>query len=316
MEENYYQGPTRWLGLSSNLLSLFGFFLVGSFLGQFFGLLAVVALMEFPTQNIEAFQKLILDFIAHPQKYEGGFHAMMALQWFSALFTFLLGAWAYLRFIEKRSVFDLNRAEAPSFQVFSWAILTVLVGMPAMEYMIEWNQHIQLPAGYEDLEKAMQSTEKSMEELTKFLLNFQSDMDFALAVMVIAGMAALGEEIFFRGVLQSMFERYIGNKHVAIWLAAAIFSFIHFQFYGFFPRMFLGAFFGYLYVWFRSIWVPIAAHFFNNAWTLLMHYLYQKKNISIDPMEMVNSIPWWSALLSVVLVGFYIRRLHTYRTES
>ena len=56
MEENYYQGPTRWLGLSSNLLSLLGFFLVGSFLGQFFGLLAVVALMEFPTQNIEAFQ--------------------------------------------------------------------------------------------------------------------------------------------------------------------------------------------------------------------------------------------------------------------
>jgi membrane protease YdiL (CAAX protease family) len=312
MEENYYQGPTRWLGL----LSLFGFFLVGSFLGQFFGLLAVVALMEFPTQNIEAFQKLILDFISHPQKYEGGFHAMMALQWFSALFTFLLGAWAYLRFIEKRSIFDLNRAEAPGFQVFSWAILTVLVGMPAMEYLIEWNQHIQLPAGYEALEKAMQTTEKSMEELTKFLLNFQSDTDFALAVMVIAGMAALGEEIFFRGVLQSMFERYIGNKHVAIWLAAAIFSFIHFQFYGFFPRMFLGAFFGYLYVWFRSIWVPIAAHFFNNAWTLLMHYLYQKKNITIDPMEMVNSIPWWSALLSVVLVGFYIRRLHTYRTES
>lgn len=316
MEENYYQGPTRWLGLSSNLLSLFGFFLLGSFLGQFLGLLAVVALMEFPTQNIDAFQKQIMDFMVHPQKYEGGFHAMMALQWFSALFTFVLGAWAYLKFIEKRSIFDLNRAEAPNFQVFSWAILTVLVGMPAMEYLIEWNQQIKLPAGFEGLEQAMQSSEKTMEELTKFLLNFQSESDFALAVLVIAGMAALGEEIFFRGVLQSMFERYIGNKHAAIWIAAAIFSFIHFQFYGFFPRMFLGAFFGYLYVWFRSIWVPIAAHFFNNAWTLMMHYLYQQKNIEIDPMEMVKSIPWWSALLSVVLVGFYIRRLHTYRTES
>jgi membrane protease YdiL (CAAX protease family) len=316
MEENYYQGPTRWLGLSSNLLSLFGFFLVGSFLGQFFGLLAVVALMEFPTQNVVSFQNQIMDFIAHPQRYEGGFHALMALQWFSALFTFVLASWAYLKIIEKRSVFDLNRAEAPGFTVFSWAILTVLVSMPAMEYLIEWNQHIKLPAGFEDLEQAMQSSEKTMEELTKFLLNFHSETDFALAVMVIAGMAALGEEIFFRGVLQSIFERYIGNKHVAIWLAAAIFSFIHFQFYGFFPRMFLGAFFGYLYVWFRSIWVPIAAHFFNNAWTLLMHYLYQQKNISIDPSKMVNSIPWWSALLSVVLVAFYIRRLLTYRSES
>jgi membrane protease YdiL (CAAX protease family) len=316
MEENYYQGPTRWLGLSSNLLSLFGFFLLGGFLGQFFGLLAVLALMEFPTQNIVAFQNQLMDFMAHPQKYEGGFRALMAFQWFSALFTFVLASWAYLKFIEKRSVFDLNRAEAPGFQVFSWAILTVLVSMPAMEYLIEWNQHIQLPVGFEDIEKAMQSTEKSTAELTKFLLNFQSDVDFGLGIIVIAGMAALGEEIFFRGVLQSIFERYIGNKHVAIWIAAAVFSFIHFQFYGFFPRMFLGAFFGYLYVWFRSIWIPIAAHFFNNAWTLLMHYLYQQKNITIDPAEMVNSIPWWSALLSVVLVGFYIRRLHTYRNES
>jgi hypothetical protein len=103
---------------------------------------------------------------------------------------------------------------------------------------------------------------------------------------------------------------------VAIWIAAAVFSFIHFQFYGFFPRLFLGAFFGYLYVWFRCIWVPIAAHFFNNAWTLTMHYLYKQKNITIDPAEMINSIPWWSALLSVVLVGFYIRRLRAYRINS
>lgn len=315
MEENYYHGPSRWLGLTSNLVSLFGFFLVGAFLGQFFGLLAVVALMGFPTENMETFQAQILDFVAHPQKYEGGFHAMMAMQWFSALFTFLLGAWAYLKFIEKRSVFDLNRAEAPGFQVFTWAIITVLVSMPAMEYLINWNQHIQLPEGYEALEKAMQSSEKSMEEMTKFLLNFRSDMDFTLAVAVIAGMAALGEEIFFRGVLQSIFVRYLGNKHVAIWLAAAIFSFIHFQFYGFFPRLFLGAFFGYLYVWFQSIWVPIAAHFFNNAWTLLMHYLYQQKNISIDPSNMQQAIPWWSALFSVILVVFYIRRLQTNRTD-
>ena len=84
MEENYYQGPTRWLGLSSNLLSLFGFFLVGSFLGQFFGLLAVVAILELPTTDVNQFQKLLIDFIAHPQKYGNAFHGMMALQWFSA----------------------------------------------------------------------------------------------------------------------------------------------------------------------------------------------------------------------------------------
>ncbi len=80
--------------------------------------------------------------------------------------------------------------------------------------------------------------------------------------------------------------------------------------------MILGAFFGYLYVWFRSIWVPMAAHFFNNAWTLTLPYLYQQKNIDMDPEKMTDVIPWWSALLSLVLVAFYIRRLHTYRTDA
>jgi membrane protease YdiL (CAAX protease family) len=128
-------------------------------------------------------------------------------------------------------------------------------------------------------------------------------------------MAALGEEIFFRGVLQSLFERYLGNSHAAIWIAAAIFSFIHFQFYGFFPRLLLGAFFGYLYVWFRTIWVPIVAHFFNNGWTLTMHYMYQQKQIDIDPEQMGTLIPWWSALVSLILVAFYVKRLHDYRTD-
>lgn len=316
MQENQYSGPTRWLGLASNLLSLFGFFLLGSFLGQFFGLLAVVAILELPTTDVNQFQKLLLDFIAHPQNYANAFHGMMALQWFSALFTFVLGPWAYMSFVEKRSILELNQGETPRFQIFIWAVLTVLVAMPFMEYVIQWNENMVLPAGFEGVEQWMKSSENSMAELTKFLLNFQSDTDFAMAIMVIAGIAALGEEIFFRGVLQSMFVRYIGNKHVAIWLAAAIFSFIHFQFYGFFPRMFLGAFFGYLYVWYGSIWVPILAHFFNNAWTLTMHYMYQKKNISINPEQLVSEIPWWSAALSVVLIGFYLRRLYLLRTTA
>lgn len=315
MEENYYQGPTRWLSLVSNLLSLFGFFLLGSFLGQFFGLLAVVALMDFPTTNIDAFQKLILDFIAHPQQYEGAYRAMMALQWFTALFTFVGGSWAYLRYIEKRTLQDLSPASTPNWQVFMWSVLVVLVSMPAMEFLITWNQQIQLPAQYQEIQQWMKSSEDSMAELTKFLLSYDSGIDFAIAIAVIAGMAALGEELFFRGVIQSMFERFFGNEHVAVWLAAAIFSFIHFQFFGFFPRLLLGAFFGYLYVWFRTIWVPILAHFFNNGWTLTMHYMYQQKGIAIDPEKMGEMIPWWSALLSVVLIAFYIRRLYQYRIQ-
>jgi len=89
-----------------------------------------------------------------------------------------------------------------------------------LEYLIQWNESLVLPAGFEETEKWMRASETQLAELTKFLVDFHSPMDFAIGLAVIAGLAALGEELFFRGVLQSLFERYIGNHHVAIWLSA------------------------------------------------------------------------------------------------
>ena len=136
------------------------------------------------------------DFMVHPEKYENAFQGMMALQWFTALFTFVLGSWAYLHYIEKRSISELNVGEAPNWKIFLWAILTILVSMPFLEYVIQLNQNLILPAGFEELESWMKTSEQNMAQLTKFLLNFTSPTDFAIAIAVIGGMAALGEEIF------------------------------------------------------------------------------------------------------------------------
>ena len=81
-------------------------------------------------------------------------------------------------------------------------------------------------------------------------------------------------QLLFRGVLQNHLAKWFKNVHVAVWVSAIIFSAIHFQFYGFFPRMILGAALGYLLVYGKSLWLPIAAHCFNNfmavvaAWSL------------------------------------------------
>lgn len=316
MVDNNFQGPERYIGLLSKILILFGFFLLGGFIGQFIGLLSVVLIVGFPTQDVNQFQKSVLDFMAHPQNYDGAFRAMMAMQWFSALFTFVASSWAYLRWSEKRDLNSLSTNSNPDYRIFLWSIITILVGMPLLEYIIQWNQSLVLPAGFEETEKWMRASETQLAELTKFLVNFQSPADFVIGLAVIAGLAALGEELFFRGVVQNLFERYIGNHHVAIWTSAAIFSFIHFQFFGFFPRLLLGAFFGYLYVWNRNIWIPIIAHFFNNGWALTMQYMYQQKQITVDPEKLGEITPWWSVLISLALVVFYIRRLHSFQLEK
>lgn len=95
---------------------------------------------------------------------------------------------------------------------------------------------------------------------------------------------------------------------MAIWIAAIFFSAIHLQFYGFFPRLLLGALFGYIYYWSGNLWYPIFAHFVNNGFTLVMLYLYQQKATDID-LEATDAVPWSGALIAfavgaVLLVYF------------
>jgi membrane protease YdiL (CAAX protease family) len=60
---------------------------------------------------------------------------------------------------------------------------------------------------------------------------------------------------------------------------------MHMQFYGFLPRMALGAMFGYLLVWTGTMWVPILAHFVNNLMGVLGYFLIGKGVISKDIEE-------------------------------
>ena len=158
------------------------------------------------------------------------------------------------------------------------------------------------------LEQWAKALEDSMKELTTYLTKFDSPGYFILAVVVIAVLPAIGEELIFRGLLQNIFLRMNKNPHIAIWLAAFFFSAIHFQFYGFFPRLFLGALFGYLYFWTGNLLVPIVAHFFNNFFSVAALYAYQRGLTDIDP-ETSEALPLtyiivFGVLFMVLIVYF------------
>jgi len=88
----------------------------------------------------------------------------------------------------------------------------------------------------------------------------------------IAVFAGIGEELFFRGILQRMFIRLTKNPWMGIILTAAIFSGIHFQFYGFFPRLLLGVLLGAIYWYSSSLWVAILVHFLYDAAIIVLVY--------------------------------------------
>jgi len=127
-----------------------------------------------------------------------------------------------------------------------------------------------------------------------------------MGLLVIGIMAGVGEEFLFRGILQPKLKFYIGNPHVAIWLTAAIFSAIHMQFYGFIPRMLLGAIFGYLYHFSGSLLYPIIAHILNNVVTVVLVYLNKLGKLDFD-IEQTEQIPIYFGIIGLLILFFSLK---------
>lgn len=152
----------------------------------------------------------------------------------------------------------------------------------------------------------MQAQEALAKQLTDQLL--ASDrIDILLAnLLVVAVIAALTEELFFRGALQRILGKALSNPHAIIWTAAALFSAFHMQFYGFLPRMILGAYFGYLLLWSRSIWLPVFAHFINNATAVVVLSNSRLKEINILTGSIASDELLPYALLAVCSTGLFV----------
>lgn len=137
-------------------------------------------------------------------------------------------------------------------------LLIVLISLPAINLLASVNQLIPLSDWMIELEK-------KAEALTKAFLITDSFWVFLVNIFMVAILPAIGEELIFRGILQRRLVELTRSRWTGIIIAAAVFSGIHMQFQGFIPRFALGVAFGYLLEVTGSIWVPIFAHFFNNA---------------------------------------------------
>lgn len=186
------------------------------------------------------------------------------------------------------------------------AVLIPLSSYPLVQLSFWINQQIPLPELFSEMENATQA-------LLDIMLTIDSPFDMVINVLIIAVVPALGEELIFRGILQKNLQwlasDILGNKalggHLAVWTAAFIFSAIHMQFEGFFPRMLLGAVLGYLFYFTNNLWIPIIAHFFNNALTLVVQ-TYFKDSVSSFDVESTELAPWWATLIfTVVLVYLF-----------
>ena len=239
--------------------------------------------------------------------HPNGRMAILFIQGLGAGMGFLASALVISKWIDKADLGWKQQISNFKLSVLVWTVVIMAGGILFNSLLIDWNAGITLPESLNALEKLMRDKEDQLMKMTLYLTDFENTAEFLMGLLVIGLLAGLGEELLFRGILQPKLHLYTGNPHLGIWLAALIFSAIHFQFYGLMPRMVLGAIFGYLYYYSGSLIYPIFAHILNNAFTVVLVYMNKlgKVEFSIEETDQV-SLPFALLGLAVLILGLRI----------
>lgn len=188
------------------------------------------------------------------------------------------------------------------------SVLFALMALPMISCLAEWNKGLELPAFLSSFEARMLAMEEAARVLTeRFLHTTSVGMMFA-NLFVMALLPAVCEEMLFRGWLQRGLSSRV-NIHVAVWVSAFVFSAIHFQFYGFVPRMLIGAALGYIYYYSGTLWAPILAHFTNNAVAVVATFLTYNGYVSFDFDSIGTGETWYLSVASVAVCVAIMSRL-------
>ena len=232
---------------------------------------------------------------------------MKLAQGFSSIMMFVVPPIVYYYLTRKENQLESLGLRSPAEP--TWIILIgvvlMFVSLPVTNQLARWNENTSLFSTFEKLEDYLRELEDMATATTEKMLNVNTFGGLLLNLLVIALIPAIGEELTFRGVLQQGLARKM-NPHIAIVVSAAIFSFIHFQFFGFLPRMFLGLLLGYMFYITGSLWTSILMHFVNNATAVVVYYLNNKGTISVDAEHFGEAPNTWMVTISLVVTVLLI----------
>lgn len=221
------------------------------------------------------------------------------MQLFSAVGLFILPILIY----SYLTGFDLNFRNVRRQNILLVFAIMLLIP-PFISLLLEWNMQIQVPNFFRYFDR-------DTEELVKAFLKMDNIWDLLYTLLVVAVIPALGEELFFRGYLQKKIGVFLKNSHLSIIITSFLFSAIHLHFHGLIPRFVLGMLLGYLFLWSRSLWVPILAHFINNALAIIFAYplfKLESGSYSLFSEEKVDPKIALISLISVLLLLFLFHK--------
>lgn len=222
------------------------------------------------------------------------------------VFVFVLPAWATAKFSSPKPTDWLKLNAGFSIKNLIGVIIVYLVSLPFMNQIIAWNESMTFPEIFSGVENQLRAWENSGKATSQTLLSSEGIGSLIVGILTIGFLTGFSEEIFFRGALQRIMKRPL-KVHGTIWFTAFVFSAFHFQFFGFVPRLLMGAFFGYLLYWTGSLWVPVFAHALNNSIVVVTAYIFgtESETLFIDSVGIAESgFPWMAAISGVLTLIF------------
>ena len=223
-----------------------------------------------------------------------------AAQGISHIMMFTIPPIGLYLFTRNKPMREIGFKKINPIWTFFAGLALMFISLPITNLLTEWNENMNFGNAFEAIEDLLKSMEDAATALTERMLNVDNTAGLLINLLVIALIPAIGEELTFRGVLQQALTKGCKNPHIAIILTSAIFSFIHFQFYGFFPRMFLGLILGYMFYATGSLWTSIAMHFLNNGTAVVVYYLGNKGIIDAEVESFGATSNIYLIILSIV----------------
>lgn len=271
---------------------------------------------------ITMFLMSVLMFLSHPSEILAGQIPVQmsgtflrAVQTIQSFFIFIIPSLLLALFFSVNPKQYLYLNQKNDIIVTCCVIVASLAVIPFINWLAYLNQQMTFPESLKGIEIWMQESEAKAEQAMETMLQMNTVSALIYNIFLIGLLAALGEELLFRGIIQRVITDASKNIHIGIWVAAFIFSAIHLQFYGFIPRMLLGAYFGYLLWWSKSLWMPILAHFVYNTAAVVMNYLMQNGTIDTQA-ETFGKDDLSIALISFVIFGVFTAAIRKFSVEK
>lgn len=199
---------------------------------------------------------------------------------------------------------------APQWNTIVYATMAVLALQPFLQFIVTFTRDFLEYALPVDIFSRLADTQAAREGSIARIVGDRSWASFPIVAFVLGVVPAASEEFFFRGTLQRLLIRIFHRKALSVIVVSILFTAIHLDWFNCVGIFLCSVFLGYLYIYTSNIWVPVAFHLASNLWNIFL--MYAAAHMQPEEAEKTAGlIPWWSALISILLAILLVRMVRT-----